>query len=256
MTDSRQSGDILSAKGFFSSDIDCMRDAFDSAMQCCLENQPAAADSDTVSTSAMNDGMQHFFSILGTFSEQDDATTSVAEQELIDLPDYGMSLLTTLREFAQQNNCKESSIIFEQLSISLALWFAQHDMITHDVELIVNAISNTANRTQDQVVLAELADVIDVIINAFPAELKADLDKLDPARPWRGLNLKHAIIATRSHDPKRMESVFEQLVFRLPEDAPGFFDEGMRQVDIIDYPDHVRNVMKTYYQLTNQPTLH
>jgi hypothetical protein len=53
-----------------------------------------------------------------------------------------------------------------------------------------------------------------------------------------------------------MESVFEQLVFRLPEDAPGFFAEGMHQMDIIGYPDHVRNVMKTYYQLTNQPTLH
>ena len=46
------------------------------------------------------------------------------------------------------------------------------------------------------------------------------------------------------------------LVFRLPEDAPGFFAEGMEQMDIIDYPDHVRHVMQTYYQLTNQPTLH
>jgi len=172
------------------------------------------------------------------------------------LPGYGMGLLTTLRDVAMQNNCEESSVIFEQLSIPLALWFAQHKLIIDDVEIIVNAISNTANLTQDQTILAELADVIDVIINAFAGEIKADLDKSNPGRPWRFLNLNQAIIATRSHDPKRMESVFEQLVFRLPEDAPGFFDEGMHQMDVIDYPDHVRNVMKTYYQLTNQPTLH
>ncbi|MGD8925773.1 MAG: hypothetical protein PVG20_02915 [Thioalkalispiraceae bacterium] len=53
-----------------------------------------------------------------------------------------------------------------------------------------------------------------------------------------------------------MESVIEQLVFRLPEYAPGFFAEGMAQMNITGYPVHVRTVMQHYYQKTNQPTLH
>ena len=173
-----------------------------------------------------------------------------------DLPDYAMGLLGKLCEIAKTLDCDESLAIFEQLSIPLMIWFAKHKFVIHDIELFVNAISNTANRIQNPQQLAELTDVIDVIIDVSSADIKADLDKSNPGRPWRVLNLNQAIIATRSLDPKRMESVFEQLVFRLPEDAPGFFAEGMEQMDIIDYPDHVRNVMQTYYQLTNQPTLH
>lgn len=71
--------------------------------------------------------------------------------------------------------------------------------------------------------LTELTDVIDVETDMFSAELEADLENSEPASPWHILNLNQAIIATRSHDPKRMESVFE---------------------------------MQTYYPLTNQPTLH
>jgi len=94
--------------------------------------------------------------------------------------------------------------------------------------------------------LAELTDMIDVVIDMFSADLKADLENSNPERPWHVLNNNQAIIATRSNDPKRMESVFEQLMFRLTEDATGIFAESMQQMDI----------MQTNYQLTNQHTLH
>ena len=53
-----------------------------------------------------------------------------------------------------------------------------------------------------------------------------------------------------------MNSVFEQLLQRLPEDAEKFFAEGMKQMDIINYPEHVKHVIEHFYQLTNKPTLH
>ena len=36
----------------------------------------------------------------------------------------------------------------------------------------------------------------------------------------------------------------------------GSITKGIEQMDIINHPEHVRNVMKTCYQLTIQPTLH
>ena len=71
--------------------------------------------------------------------------------------------------------------------------------------------------------LTELTDVFDVVTDMFSADLEAGLENSNPERPWHVLNMNQAIIVTRSHDPKRMESVFE---------------------------------MQTYYPLTNQPTLH
>ena len=246
--------------GYFEISVDSMRERFDTAMRCCLDNQKSRGLSNSVSATALNTSMQQLFTILDKLapdpSAEEERARTVLKQEVTDLPDYGIGLLDQLRDSALKLNCEEASDIFEQLSLPLAIWFARHKLVLHNIEFIVNAISNTANQTQDQQHLVELADAIDVIIEMFSPEIKADLDKSNSGRPWRVLNLNQAIIATRSLDPKRMEIVFEQLVFRLPEDAPGFFAEGMEQMDIIDYPVHVRQVMQTYYQLTNQPTLH
>ena len=242
--------------GYLEVNIDSMREMYDNAIRCCLENQAVKTPAEDVSVTALNDSMLQLFSIIETLDHQDDQASNVLEHEMSDLPDYGMGLLNKLFENAKLLDCDESSAIFERLSIPLAIWFARHDLMMHDVEIVVNAVTHTANQTQDPRLLSELADIIDVLVNVFSAEIKADLDKSNPGRPWRVLNLNQAIIATRTHDPKRMETVFEQLVFRLPEDAPGFFAEGMERMDIIDYPDHVREVMQTYFQMTNQPTLH
>ena len=242
--------------GFFEIDIRTMRESFAEAMHCCLEKQTDQEIADDISPSALNDSMHQLFSIIGSINSPSDSESSLLEQEMSELPNYCMELLSKLYAVAQTLSCNESSSVFEQLAIPLALQFAKHKLIMQDVQLVANAISNTANHTQDPQQLAELADVIDVIVNMFSADIKADRDKSNPGRPWRIINMNQAIIATRSHDPERMETVFEQLMIRLPDDAPGFFAEGIQQMDVIDYPKHVKNVMQTYFKLTNQPTLH
>lgn len=240
--------------GTFEADIESMRSQFTTAIRCCLDH-PGIIDQE-ISPTALNDSMLQLFDILETMGRDDGQAAGLLQQEINNLPEYGMELLAKLIECAQLTDCQESSSSFDRLTIELAAWFARQELVLGDIEVLVNAISNTANRIQNQQQLAELASLINVITEVIPQEIKDDLDKSNPGRPWRVLNLNQAIIATRSLDPTLMEVVFEQLVFRLPDDAPGFFAEGMEQMDIIDYPDHVRNIMQTYYQMTNQPTLH
>ena len=59
--------------------------------------------------------------------------------------------------------------------------------------------------------------------------------------------MNRAIVATRTHQPDVMEEAFTVLVRHLPEDAPGFFNQGMEQMDLLNYPPHVREVMERYY---------
>jgi hypothetical protein len=240
--------------GTFQADIENMRKQFTVAMQCC-QDYPGTIDQE-ISPDALNDSMLQLFDILETLAQEDGQAAGLLQHEINNLPEYGLGLLAKLVEYAQLTGCQESSTSFEKLTIELAAWFARQELIIDDIEILVNAISNTADRTHNHQQLAELVKIINVITEVISPEIKTDSDKSNPGRPWRVLNLNQAIIATRSLDPALMESVFEQLVFRLPEDAPGFFAEGMEQMEIIDYPDHVRNVMQTYYQMTNQPTLH
>ncbi len=237
-------------------DIPTMRELSNSAITCCLENASQSSSGLDVPPKALNQSMQQYFDVISTINDQAEPDLAINQDEMERLADYGLALLAELSECAQKLNCEESYAIFEQLAIPLAIWAAQHNLTITDIELVVNAISNTANHTEDKAHLSELIDTIEVIIQSIGTEIKADLDKSNMGRPWRILNLNQGIIATRSQDPKRMEAVFEQLMYRLPDDVASFFAEGMQQMDSIDYPEHVREVMQQYYHLTNKPTLH
>ncbi len=234
-------------------DPDLLRQQFEQAMVCLTENYKPDPDSPSVTPMALAESMQHFFTIICAIDEH---TKTVNQDEIHDIANHGLRLLNELCQWAQTLDCDDAYAQLEQLSLPIALWAVHHQLELDEIDIIINAISHVANNTQDPRYLSQLAELIEKIIHSISPEIKQDTDKSDPARPWRVLNLNHGIIATRSLDPKRMEAVFEQLLYRLPDDAPGFFAEGMEQMDLIDYPDHVRAVMKTYYQLTNQPTLH
>ena len=109
---------------------------------------------------------------------------------------------------------------------------------------------------QNKGFIPKLHKFAEKITNSAHKMIKADIDKSEPGCPWRILNLNHGIIATRTHNIDIMNTVFEQLLQRLPNDAANFFADGMKQMDIIGYPEHVKHVMEQFYQLTNNPTLH
>jgi len=231
-----------------------MRQQFEGALACLLQNYIPNTAVQTVTPEQLAESMKHFFNILATIDHPTDE--GVAIDEMDDLANHGLRLLQELCQWSQKLDCDASYYQFQQLSLPVAVWGAQHGLKLNEIEIIVNAVSHIANHTQDTRYLSKLAEIVESIIESVSPDIQRDLDKSNQSRPWRVLNLNHGIIATRCLDPKRMEAVFEQLIYRLPDDAAGFFAEGMQQMDIIDYPQHVRSVMQTYYQLTNKPTLH
>ena len=172
-----------------------------------------------------------------------------------ELGDYGLQLFAGLEQWLDAAKIENKSTI--QIStLSLAVWIHDHSGILQQLENILNALSQTANQTNETEALIKLHKIAEKITNSAHKMIKADIDKSEPGRPWRILNLNHGIIATRTHNIDIMNSVFEQLLQRLPDDAANFFADGMKQMDIIGYPDHVKHVMEQFYQLTNKPTLH
>lgn len=172
-----------------------------------------------------------------------------------ELADYGLQLFAGLEHWLDAEKIKNKSTL-QICTLSLAVWIHDHSGTLQQLENIVNALSQTANQTNGPNALILLHEIAEKITNSAHETLKADVDKSEPGRPWRILNLNHGIIASRTHNTDIMNSVFEQLFKRLPEDAANFFAYGMKQMDIIGYPDHVKHVMEQFYNLTNKPTLH
>lgn len=203
-------------------------------------------------------GLNRFADIIRHLDQQTEkatASTSNAD-EFQELSDFGLDLLNQLGGWCDQLKLTDTREALDEVIVTLGVWAARHLGPLHTLEPIVNALSKVANSTTDPAFLAELSYVYREIADAVAPTIKQDIDKSNPGRPWRILNLNYAIVATRSHQIDIMEQAFEQLLIRLPEDAPGFFREGIQQMDIIGYPDHVRRIMEKYYQLTNNPTLH
>ena len=141
--------------------------------------------------------------------------------------------------------------VFERLqafTISMALWVAGHGGQLLTLESVVDALARAANSTGEPEELFSLYDAMTNIMAATSPMIARDLETVNPGRPWRLLNLNRAIVATRTHQTDIMEEAFSTLTEQLPNDAPGFFTQGMEQMDLLNYPPQVREVMDRYYR--------
>jgi hypothetical protein len=178
-----------------------------------------------------------------TAARPDKAVLSAAE--ITEIGDYAMGLLSAIVERVENASGHQNRDL-SRLAIPIALWIARQGGHINRLELVVNSLAAWANELQDTVQISELARVIREIIDAASDKLRRDLEQTNPMRPWRIINLNYGIVATRSHDPELMDEAFAVLVENLPQDARSFFREGMQQMDIVGYPDEVREVVARY----------
>lgn len=170
---------------------------------------------------------------------------------------YGLELLDELSVLAGSRGLQQAMLELQRLTIPVALWLADNGGRVERLEPVVNAFAGYANDIRRPEQLLVLSRTIGRVIDAVADDIRQDLEATNPMRPWRILNLNWAIIATRSHDVEQMEQVFARMMQHIPADARGFFREGMQQMDIVGYPDRVRQVMAKYNQLVgNESSLH
>ncbi len=185
------------------------------------------------------------------------------EKEITEIGGYALGLLEGLVSLVQSQEAGDSPQAVQQqrdlmrLSIPVSLWVARHGGRLQQIDMVVNSLAGYANEISESSMLAELAGVIGEIVEASSDEIKRDIEQTNPMRPWRILNLNYGIVATRSHDPALIEKAYDALVKNLPQDARGFFREGMQQMDIIGYPQEVREVVERYDRMWgSESTLH
>jgi hypothetical protein len=191
---------------------------------------------------------QAFGQLIDALNRIESDTRAASTGDVTEIGEYASRLQETLSAITDKLGLSEQKQPLACLSINMALWIADHDGRLESVEAAANAIAQIANSTQDPQQLEQLNSVIARIINAVSALVSEDLEKMNPGRPWRVLLMNYGIVATRSHNAASMEAAFAVLTSKLPEDATGFFSEGMQQMDVLDYPSHVRKVMEKYHR--------
>lgn len=170
------------------------------------------------------------------------------EKDISEIGKYTLDLLEGLVSFVQ-NKTGEQKRDLLRLSIPVSLWVARHGGKLSQIDMLVNSLAGYANEVSGPQVLADLARIFREIIDACDNQIRQDIEQTNMMRPWRILNLNYGIIATRSHQPELIEQAYDTLVKNLPQDARQFFKEGMQQMEIVGYPEEVRQVVERYNRM-------
>ena len=177
--------------------------------------------------------------------------------DITELGEYAMQLQDSLAGQVARSGNASQRVAPATLAVELALWIADHGGRIDTLEPVVDGLAMIANSTMEPAELESLSGIMGRITDAVAPFIREDLEKVNPGRPWRVLLLNRGIVATRSHNTRAMEEAFAVLTRHLPEVAARFFTEGMQQMDALNYPPHVREVMEKYHrQWTLSRSLH
>lgn len=160
-----------------------------------------------------------------------------------------LDLFQSLKEICYSHQQTEFFHHLNEWILAFTLWRVRHGGRIQHLDYIVNSVAEIANRLREEEDLAYLSGITETIVRSVTHEISQDMLSNSPSRPWRVLLLDYGIVATRSHQPKLIEAAYNFLAEHLPEDAGPFFAEGMKQMDALNYPPQVKQVVEQFYQL-------
>ncbi len=192
---------------------------------------------------------QQFLSIVHHIeSSENQSGPDISIDELTEIGELGLQLLQQINNLLRPQQKADLSQTVNDITLGVTHWILNKGGRIGLLEPIVDAIAARANSTSNQRTLSQMVDFMNRLTAACADIIKHDLEMGNPGRPWLLLQINRGIAATRSHDTQSMIQVFDELLVAIPQEAPRFFAEGMREMDAQNYPDFVHDVMTEYYE--------
>ena len=199
---------------------------------------------------------EEFFNIVASVNLRANDDKFIDASEATEISDYGFVLLLKLVDLMERLDLPHKRKEIEQISLVFARWTISYNGTINYLEPVSNAIAQLANLMKEKEALLALSDLIADIVDHCSLKLKKDQDDSEELRPWRLLHINRGIVATRTHDLETMKQAFDEFLIYLPQEASGFFAEGMKEMDALDYPPHVRKVMESYFNRNPSTRIH
>lgn len=201
-----------------------------------------------VTPDQLGEAIEQFLFVFDKLDREYGEKGALPYDDVSQMGDHAIGFVMDLAYWAERLRLPKSKMELEKTALAVAHWVIRHDGELRTLEPLVNSLAASANLTQDVPTLKAMCQVIgDVIEHAAPG-IKSDLEKHDPTRPWRILNLNYAIVATRTQDRTLMEKAFDTIGRNLPEDCPAFFEQGLQQAQKEVYGSEVRELMQDYFK--------
>jgi hypothetical protein len=140
------------------------------------------------------------------------------------------------------NRAPDTSLIMDLdgLTLNLLLWAMRHNVTISTCEPVVNALARRANSAASTQETVAVYAMMQGAISHFAAQLSCDLERSNPDRPWRLLNVNFAITAIRTGDLELMNFAFAKFNESLPEERYNFYTDALAIATSPDFPAELR----------------
>lgn len=185
-----------------------------------------------------------FFALAQSLDREYGADMPLPINDAVDAADDALRSAVELESWLLRFHLEPELPRHHALVIGIGLWQMRHGLAIHVSEPIVNALAYRANHAASSAETAAAYALMQGFIVHLAPTLSADLERSNPERPWRLLNLNFAITAIRTGDAGMMRYAFDALNKNLPDERAGFYQEAAHIAAQPNFPDEPRALIE------------
>jgi hypothetical protein len=194
-----------------------------------------------------------FLGVMARLDRQYGADGTLPIEDAPDAVDEALRALAELESWLIRFALHEHFPRMHAIEIGIGYWAMRHGLPVYVVEPIVNALAEQSNAAVSRQETAAVFAMQQGFIRHFSPALQADLERSNPQRPWRLLNLNFAITAIRAGDAALMRYAFDTLNTHLPDERAGFYAEARALSCQPGFPDETKRLIEAEFARWTRP---
>ena len=185
-----------------------------------------------------------FLPLMQNLDAQFGADSELPLVDVADAVDESLRCLAELDAWLDRLELAGKREILHAVQLGVGIWAMRHQLPIHVAEPIVNALAAQSNRAETRQQSAAVYALMQGFVRHLAPALKADLERSNPERAWRLLNLNFAITAIRTGDAAMMRFAFDTLNTHLPDERGGFYEEAYALSSQPGFPPETRALIE------------
>ena len=188
-----------------------------------------------------------FLAVMSRLDRQYGADADLPIEDAAEAANDALRALAELESWLIRFVLDTQLVHLQAIEIGIGYWAMCHGLPICAVEPIVNALAAQSNAATSKQETAAVYAMMQGFINHISPALKSDLERSNPQRPWRLLNLNFAITAIRTGDEALMLYAFDTLNSHLPDERAGFYEEAHRIASQPGFPAATRGLIEAEF---------
>ncbi len=186
-----------------------------------------------------------FLALMRQLDREFGPDSQLPMEDTADAVDAALRSLAELESWLIRLDVPEHLVNLQTVEIGVSYWAMRHAVPITVVEPVVNALAARSNSATSKQEMAAVFAMMQGFIHHISPGHEADLERSNPQRPWRLLNLNFAITAIRTGDLEFMRFAFDRLNQYLPDERAGFYSEAHSVASQPGFPADTRHLIES-----------